>query len=336
MKLSVIIPAYNAAKTLERCLDSIINQTYTSLEIIVVNDGSSDDTLKICEKYAKNDNRIIIINNENNGVSYSRNCGINAASGDYITFVDSDDYLDLNCFEIVLSKFNKNVDFVRYNFNLDGDKGFDNNLYEIKDRLIELNDDTRGEIFKHFLTRYDPIPNLVMLLIIKTEIAKKLQFNEKLTMMEDVDFYIKLMLISNKVYFCDEKLYNYYVNPMSVTHDINKSRKNVFGILDTNQYIVNNYDYVVLTKMQDDINANHIRIITNILIDLYFNEKTKYKSVIRELKEDKIFIKLCHYGKLTPNKNRILIFLIRHDMKILEILYLHLLRLLYKILRKNT
>lgn len=335
MKLSVIIPAYNAAKTIERCLDSVINQTYNNLEIIVVNDGSSDDTLKICKKYVKKDNRIIVINNENKGVSYSRNCGIEIASGDYITFIDADDYLDLNCFEIVLSKFNKDIDFVRYNFKLDGDKGFNNNLYELKDQMIELNEKTRCNVFKHFLTGYNPIPNLVMLLIIKAEIVKKIQFNEKLSMMEDVDFYIKLMLISNKVYFCDEKLYNYYINPMSVTHDINKSRKNVFGILDTNKYITNNYDCVTLTTMQDDINANHIRIISNILIDLYFRDKTKFKSVVEELKVSEDFVRLCHYGRFTPNKNRILIFLIRHDIKILETLYLGSLHLLYKILRKT-
>lgn len=335
MKLSVIIPAYNAAKTIERCLDSIINQTYKNLEIIVVNDGSNDDTLKICKKYARKDNRIVIINNENKGVSYSRNCGIEISSGDYVTFVDSDDYLDLNCFEIILSKFNKDVDFVRYNFKLDGDKGFNNNLYELREQLIELNEKTRCDIFRHFLTRYNPIPNLVMLLVIKAEIAKKIQFNEKLSMMEDVDFYIKLMLISNKVYFCDEKLYNYYVNPMSVTHDINKSRKNVYGILDTNKYITNNYDDVALTTMLDDINANHIRIITNILIDLYFNNKARYKSVVKELKGNQNFTKLCNYGKFTPKKNRILIFLIRHNMVALETLYLDLLHLLYKILRKD-
>ena len=98
-KVSVIVPVYNVEKFLPRCLDSIINQTLKDIEIICVNDGSPDNCLSILEDYAKKDSRIKIINQENSGPSVSRNKGILVAQGEYIGFVDSDDWLDLDFYE---------------------------------------------------------------------------------------------------------------------------------------------------------------------------------------------------------------------------------------------
>lgn len=98
-KVSVIIPIYNVEQYLRRCLDSIINQTLTDIEIICVNDGSTDNSPQILEEYAKADNRIKIINQVNSGVSEARNTGIKNASGEYIGWVDPDDYVDTDYFE---------------------------------------------------------------------------------------------------------------------------------------------------------------------------------------------------------------------------------------------
>ena len=92
--ISVIVPVYNVEKYLRRCVDSIINQTYRNLEIILVDDGSPDKSGEICDEYAKQDSRIKVIHKKNGGVSSARNAGITAASGEYIMFVDSDDYID--------------------------------------------------------------------------------------------------------------------------------------------------------------------------------------------------------------------------------------------------
>ena len=94
--ISVIIPAYNAEKYMDRCLNSIVKQSYNNLQIIVVNDGSTDNTKKILEKFAEADNRIVVINQKNGGVSQARNNGIYIAKGKYMCFVDSDDYIDIN------------------------------------------------------------------------------------------------------------------------------------------------------------------------------------------------------------------------------------------------
>jgi len=101
MKISVIVPIYNVEKYLKKCLDSIVNQTYKNLEIILVNDGTKDSSGEIAVEFAEIDKRIIIINQENAGLSAARNSGIEISTGDYISFIDSDDYVSLNYFELL-------------------------------------------------------------------------------------------------------------------------------------------------------------------------------------------------------------------------------------------
>lgn len=92
-KVSIIVPVYNVEKYLKRCLDSLVNQTLKDIEIICVNDGSTDGSLAILDEYVRNDDRIVVINQENSGQSVARNRGIDVAKGEYIGFVDSDDWV---------------------------------------------------------------------------------------------------------------------------------------------------------------------------------------------------------------------------------------------------
>ena len=92
-KISVIVPVYKAEKFLATCIESILNQTYGNLEIILVDDGSPDSCGKICEKYALSDSRVKVVHQKNAGVAAARNVGLDLAEGDYVTFVDSDDYI---------------------------------------------------------------------------------------------------------------------------------------------------------------------------------------------------------------------------------------------------
>ena len=100
--ISVIVPIYNREKYLRTCLDSIVNQSYKNLEIILVDDGSTDDSVTICEEYATDDLRIKIIRQENQGVAAARNAGLRQAAGQYVGFVDSDDWLDKRAYEILV------------------------------------------------------------------------------------------------------------------------------------------------------------------------------------------------------------------------------------------
>ena len=99
-KISIIVPIYNTEKYLGNCLNSIINQTYKNLEIILINDGSTDNSLSICNNYKNKDNRIKIVNKTHTGVSDTRNIGIKNATGEYIGFVDSDDYIEQDLLKI--------------------------------------------------------------------------------------------------------------------------------------------------------------------------------------------------------------------------------------------
>lgn len=116
-KISIIVPCYNVEEYLRQCLDSIVNQTYTNLEIICVNDGSTDNTLSILNEYASNDNRIAIVNQKNTGLSGARNAALKRSTGEYIVFVDSDDYIELNTCKIAINEIEKyNSDIVLWNY----------------------------------------------------------------------------------------------------------------------------------------------------------------------------------------------------------------------------
>ena len=103
-KISVIVPCYNVSSYLQRCVDSIINQTYSNLEIILVDDGSTDETGELCERLADVDCRIRVLHKDNGGLSDARNAGIDVSTGDYLAFVDGDDYLELDAYETMVAE----------------------------------------------------------------------------------------------------------------------------------------------------------------------------------------------------------------------------------------
>ncbi len=111
MRLSVIVPVFNSEKTLSKCIDSILSQSFTDYELILINDGSLDSSLQICEGYAKIDDRVKVISQTNSGVSVARNQGLQRASGDYVTFVDSDDTIGENYFQSI-SDCNDDADLI--------------------------------------------------------------------------------------------------------------------------------------------------------------------------------------------------------------------------------
>lgn len=122
--VSVIIPVYNAEKTLEKTLNSLINQTYKNLEIILVNDGSTDNSREICENYQKKNVNIKLINKENEGPGKARESGLKYASGNYISFIDADDYIDINFYKIMTSKVEEDrADIVQCGYSLVDLKG---------------------------------------------------------------------------------------------------------------------------------------------------------------------------------------------------------------------
>lgn len=116
-KVSIIVPIYNVQKYIYKCIDSILSQTYKNLEIILVDDGSPDNCGKICDEYASKDNRIIVVHTKNGGLSAARNVGLNKSTGNFIIFVDSDDYLENSAIEDCLNYIKtNNCDILIFNW----------------------------------------------------------------------------------------------------------------------------------------------------------------------------------------------------------------------------
>ena len=114
-KVTIVIPVYNTENYLDKCLSSVVNQTFSDIKVIIVNDGSTDNSLEICKKYAVNDKRITLIDKVNEGVSIARNIGINLAEGEWIYFLDSDDFLDLNTLEnLVIEAHSSDADIIQF------------------------------------------------------------------------------------------------------------------------------------------------------------------------------------------------------------------------------
>lgn len=108
--ISIIVPVYNAQKYIKRCVESIVNQSYQKWELILIDDGSKDDSSLICDEFKQTDSRIHVIHTVNQGASAARNRGLDEAAGDYITFVDADDWVETNHLEVLLNQINSDID----------------------------------------------------------------------------------------------------------------------------------------------------------------------------------------------------------------------------------
>lgn len=204
--ISVIVPVYNTEQYLPECLDSIINQSYKNLEIICIDDGSTDNSRHILDSYAVKDKRIKIIHQENKGVSAARNAGLDIATGGYISFVDSDDWLKPDCYERLLQYNEKQqYDVIEGSVIIENKKsknatvGIKNNFADILDSLNKCY--TCSKIWnKEFLDKH------------------KLKFSVDISYCEDVLFTIKAAYYARSWNFTDIKGYFYRQNPLSISH----------------------------------------------------------------------------------------------------------------------
>ncbi len=217
VKISVIIPVYNGAKYLERCLDSVLNQTMTDWQAICIDDGSTDNTGVILDKYAKKDKRFIVVHKKNAGVSAARNDGIKLAKGSYIHFMDADDIIDTNYYETMVSA-GDGFDIICSGF-VSNSKYSDNLKYAKKHNVQTL----FGKLFwtqallKSFVWRY----------LFKTDFIKKnkLHFNTKLISQEDAIFVLQSLLVSDAMLIVPNVNYHYIFNNDSALNKKDKKHR---------------------------------------------------------------------------------------------------------------
>lgn len=226
--LSIIVPVHNSSMYLEKCIGSILGQSYKDIELILVENSSTDNSLQICEKYQEKDSRIKVIVVKEKGAARARNCGIRVANGEYITFVDSDDYLHENAYEILLNKLKKTkADAICYSYKYVCEDGEDLQWYEPRLSKYEKECFSGIETVKIFLTSKD-IEGFCWNKIFRMDFFKSnnIFFEENKTAYEDMAIMFDALLACNSVVFCSEKLYFYRQVKNSLTHS-DYDRKNI-------------------------------------------------------------------------------------------------------------
>ena len=283
IKLSVIIPVYNAEKYIDKCLNSIINQSLKDIEIICIDDCSTDNSLDVLYKFAAHDERIKIITlNENHGQGFVRNIGIKQAKGEYLSFIDADDWIELDTFESTYSHAkNNNLDVVIFkliNYNSDSEEFYETDYYNIN--FLE----NQKEIFnyKDLLNKFFSIPLGPVNKIYKTAILKEndIYFPQEYSMFEDNPFFYDVFLAANKISFIPHHFYYRRVHNDSLMQNRNECMFDIVPVLDDVMSIFLKYN---IFEEFDHILFNHkISIIKMWYEKLDIKYKVDFYKVIKE------------------------------------------------------
>ena len=273
MKISIIIPAYNVSKYIKRCILSILNQTYKNIEIIVVNDGSTDNTLDIVKKF-----NVKVFNQENSGgASSPRNVGLKNSTGDYITFVDGDDYIDKNYVEDMVKLIeSNNYDIIETPLLFEAN--FKNKLLLYTEHKLE-----RNESFNFNNEYFDNELRYVIGVFYKRQVIEDIYFDEKVRCYEDNMFNLKVKLKSKSYLLYPRCYYHYVQNFNSLSKAV--SLKHLDYIIVMNE-LSELYKNTNLTNYIEKIYKDNILAI--ILLKLpYLNNKYKYrKELMSEFKKN--------------------------------------------------
>ena len=226
--ISIIIPIYNTDQYLRQCLDSIINQSYKNFEVLLINDGSVDDSADICKEYVERDSRFRYFEKENRGVSSARNLGLKNANGDYITFIDSDDWVDSNYLEVLKYTLEENdSDVAVASLRTLAEDGvfYIKTVNSRKAEMLDFGTLSRND----FLEIYPKLINLVQdfhcvaFKLFKRNLVKDLFFDESLKYAEDMDFFYRLYLRMNRIAYKRKDIYIYRVHRSSVSKFFDES-----------------------------------------------------------------------------------------------------------------
>lgn len=294
--LSVIIPIFNAETFLDKCIKSICNQTYRNLEIILIDDGSTDNSYFICEKYSKRDNRIKVIHKVNGGVSSARNLGLNIAHGEYITFVDSDDWIDSNMFETLCYQI-ENADFVVGGYTVVNKK--DNTEIKFKDELLSFP--------KEVCTNFDVLYiknffNSPFSKIYKRSILGNQKFDTNVALGEDFLFNLEYLQKCQEVKTVSSVDYHYNcLNENAATKKFRKKDIKIIIYLYEKgcDFLQNNCPNLRgYNELKKRLCLNGINVLQLLF---YSNEKNKYKLAI-ELLENNDFNNACKLKYSLPLK----------------------------------
>lgn len=289
--ISIIIPIYNAEKYIGRCLESVLAQTHEKLEILIVDDGSSDNSLEICRDYAEKDSRIKVLHKENGGVSSARNLGLKSCSGEYIGFIDSDDYIEKTMYEELLDvaiQNNTGISMCGYYRIIGENKSIQGSYDDVKTiSNVQLMND---------------IYNYKCMGVLWNKLFKRnvfysshgtIFFNEQLHFCEDVLMLTTVTKNSENIAVCNKPLYNYLISDGSLCHgEINERKLTLLQALDLIEQQCKKNFPVIMKSAEYFAISNKIGILLKLKNSCELFDKKKY---ISDLKKDlKKYVKNCN------------------------------------------
>ena len=318
--ISIIVPVYNAEKYIEKCIDSIIGQTYKNIEIILIDDGSTDSSGIICDKYLKKDARIKVLHINNSGVSNARNIGLDKATGEWIVFVDSDDWIESNFCEKLYAGLisNPKVDIVCSGYK---------RIYSYTEEFINCNNKNILYNANQYLLKLLNVQNgygFCHMKMIRRDCIKDIRFNNKLVVAEDALFNMQILKNVNEVLQIGEGLYNYRFNENSLVrkYDKNYVTKYLNAMKETYKYLKNEYpnNEYVMNNFYNYV-SYHVLLIA---VNYCFNPKNgknfiDQKKLLKKIYNIELFkksIKKCNYNDLSWTR-AITIFTLKHKFFIL-------------------
>ena len=300
--ISVIVNVYNCEKYLKKCIDSIINQTYKDLEILIINDGSTDNTSKMLKKYK--DNRIRIINQDNMGITLARNVGLDNATGEYIYFVDGDDYIKEDTIEYLYNlciKYNKKMAFCNYfKFN---DYDF---KYENKKEKIEIL--SCKDMLKRIVIPKNMEP-VMWNKLVKRELYDNLRFEDRI--INDMAFTYKLVMKTDSIIYSNQIKYYYYNNIESIS----RKKASTERLIDIYEVFYNRYKYI---KEKYDFVDNEASLLWKI-IELYLKDNNDLRKYLDDNNVYDVFKKVFTFKVVFSSlkfKEKISIILFRISPKL--------------------
>lgn len=310
--VSVIIPVYNVEKYLNRCIKSVLGQTYKNLEIILVDDGSTDNSSQICDEYKKIDSRIIVIHKENGGLSDARNAGINKATGKYITFIDSDDSIEKDMIEylyLLMKKYKTKMSLCCHNI-----------IYEKRNKVISL-----GNGKEEVLSSEKCIEKMLYHKDVDTSAWAKLYaknlFDDisypKGFLFEDIGTTYKLFIESKYIACGYENKYNYWIRKNSIVTGVFSEKKlDLLKMTDTmGEDLIKLFPNLKRAILRRRVYARFSTLNQMLNIDDYEGKRKKIIDFILNNKNDVLF------NKLTPIRDKIAIIVLSLNFNLYKFLW---------------
>lgn len=304
--ISVIIPVYKVEKYLGQCVDSILNQTYTNLEVLLVDDGSPDDCPRLCDEYAAKDKRVRVIHKENGGLASARNVGLDKANGHFVSFIDSDDWIEQRTYEKIMRIHEEtSAEIIMFDIiQTDGAMFFDRFNYTQETGCVVNSDD----IVKKILL--DKIGSEVVKAVYDIKCWDGIRFPFG-RLYEDIPTTYHVYEMANKVSFVNEALYKYRVNKSSISYTPNPVKPYHFflGYKDHFDYALDHYPDIVggvganaahyAISMYFHACSDAIEVLTPYKheVERFLIQNKRYFSINEIMKSRRIMLKLFYVSK---------------------------------------